>query len=112
MATEAVFMERAPDADGLQTRGLLLALQRLNRRLEPAVAAMQSTYGPEAANDPYRGLYIDHDEVRLLLTEEPGAALFQFGSDAEPLSMAGEWPPLERLQSVFGLSSADADTVL
>src|SRR6266511_2817028 len=112
LTAEAIFIERAPDADGLQTRGLFLALQRLNRRIEQAVAAMQSVYGPEAANDPYRGLYIDHDEVSRLLTDEPGAARFQHGSDAEPLSAAGAWPRLARLQRAFGLSSVDADMLL
>ena len=38
--------------------GLLPALQRLDRLLEQAVAAAQAAYGPEAATDRYRGLYI------------------------------------------------------
>ena len=51
---------------------LLLELSRLDRRLAPAVAAMQAAHGPDAAADPYRGLYVsDLEAGRLVARPTP-----------------------------------------
>ena len=52
---------------------LLPALQRLDSLIEQAVTAAQVAYGPEAAADGYRGLYINQREVERLLERQPGA---------------------------------------
>src|SRR3954468_24765731 len=62
----------ALDMDGPDVDGLFALLRRLDRRLEPAVAAMQRA-APAAAGGPDRGLYITHAEVGRLLGRPPGA---------------------------------------
>ncbi len=92
---------------------LLPALQRLDRLLEEAVAAAQAVYGPEAAADPHRGLYIGDGEVAQLLARGPGSPLFQnpgiTAPLAESLSEQSRW---HRLKQTFGLSSFDLDLLL
>jgi hypothetical protein len=51
---------------------LLPALRQLDRLLEHAVAAARVAHGPEAAANPYRGLYIGREEVKRLLARQPG----------------------------------------
>src|SRR3989442_3707083 len=60
------------DADGPSLAGLLPALRWLDRLLVRAIAAAQVAYGPDAAIDRYRGLYISQDEAERLLAREPG----------------------------------------
>jgi hypothetical protein len=47
--------------DDLQT-----ILNRLERRLTAEIATAQTVYGPEAASDPHRGLYLSETEVERL----------------------------------------------
>ena len=56
---------------------LLPALQRLDYLIEQAVTAAQVAYGPEAAADRYRGLYINQRDVERLLERQPGAGTCQ-----------------------------------
>lgn len=56
-------VEALPESNDLGTGtsyldSVLTALHRLDRLLERAVAAAQAAYGPEAAADRFRGLYI------------------------------------------------------
>ena len=37
------------------------------------MAVAQGVYGPDSAGDPFRGLYINADEVERLLAQPPGA---------------------------------------
>jgi hypothetical protein len=82
MSEGAALRTEAPRVDGL-----LAALRRLDRRLEQAVAAME-TASPGAAGDLYRGLYISLSEVEELLARPPGAPTLQpnGSSSVEP------WP--------------------
>lgn len=89
------------------------AWQRLDRLLQAAIAAAQSVYGPEAAADPYRGLYIGLGEVEALLARQPGIPVLQNAARELPLSEAlGERCRLRRLASAFQLSSFDLDVLL
>src|SRR5215470_13277875 len=94
---------------------LLPALQRLDRLIEHAVTAAQITYGPEAATDPYRGLYISQKEVERLLTRQPEASrLWSELTTAEgsaPIP-AGDGSRLAWLRQVFDLSPFEADVLL
>ena len=56
---------------------LLPSLQRLDLRLERAIAAAQSVYGQAAAADRFRGLYIDDDEIEKLLARTTGSPALQ-----------------------------------
>src|SRR5262245_25015400 len=94
--------------------GLLEAFRWLDCLLEMAVGRAQAVFGPEAANDPYRGLYTMRDEVVRLLDREPGAPVFGDAQDdgaafPESLTNAG---PLKYLASAFGLSSFDIAVAL
>ncbi len=113
--TETAFEQTELKSDGPYLDSLLPALQRLDRRLEEAVAAAQTVYGPEATTDRYRGLYISQDEVDRLLAREPGVPIFQAnGSESkQPLpDPAGEASRLRWLQQTFGLSLCDLDLIL
>ena len=70
-AEDVVFEDIGLESDMI-TGELLPALVRLDRLLERAAAAGQAAFGPEAASDPYRGLYISPEEVERLLAREPG----------------------------------------
>jgi hypothetical protein len=82
-------------------------LRRLDALLGRAVAHATEVYGPDAADDPYRGLVIGPGEVARLLGRPPGRPLFA----PEPATVAGlTHPPndaLEWLERTFGLSSFD-----
>jgi hypothetical protein len=100
--------------EGAPVDGLLAALHRLDRRLQSAVTAMQ-VGSPQAAGDPYRGLYISDAEVELLLAQPSGlATLHPNGlTSAEPESdLATPAPRLARLKAELGLSRFDLDLIL
>jgi hypothetical protein len=90
-------------------RDLLRALHWLDRRLDRAVAAMRQAHGPEAAADPYRGLYVSHEDAGRLAGRAPGAgesfaAAEEEGLDADPGTDGGR---LDRLCRAAGLSALD-----
>jgi SpoVK/Ycf46/Vps4 family AAA+-type ATPase len=98
---------------GGHVRGLLRALQRLNQRLEQAVAAAEAIYGSEASADPYRGMYISHDEVARLLVRLSSADILEASANsAQPLRSADDSPRLSAIQRGFGLSGLEADILL
>jgi len=112
---EAVFDGTGLGTSGLYIDSLMPALRRLDRLLEQAVAAAQVTYGPEAASDPYRGLYISHKEVDRLLAREPGAPTLHVDRDGPEESLpdaGGDGSRLAWLKRAFGLSPFDVDLVL
>jgi SpoVK/Ycf46/Vps4 family AAA+-type ATPase len=51
---------------------LVTALHCLDEVLQQAVARADLVYGPNAASDPYRGLYINEDEITRLFSQPPG----------------------------------------
>ncbi|HPU35488.1 MAG TPA: AAA family ATPase [Bacillota bacterium] len=96
-------------------KGILAPLRRLDRLIEKAVDLAQAAYGPQAAADPYRGLYINRDEVRRLLEREPGAPLLWSGDecieDSEPQT-GMEGSRIKWLKEAFGLSHFDLDIII
>ena len=90
---------------------LLSALQRLDKLLEQAVIKAQAVYGSEAANDPYRGLRIDRDEVKQLLKRQPGIPLFAVDPEETESDQTNN-KLLNWLQQTFGLSEFDLDLML
>jgi SpoVK/Ycf46/Vps4 family AAA+-type ATPase len=93
---------------------LLSGLKWLDRLLERAVATAQVVYGPKAAADPYRGLYINPAETERLLAREPGAPLLGADRDGadEPWPELPESSRLVWLQRAFALSRFDLALVL
>ncbi|NES77318.1 MULTISPECIES: ATP-binding protein [unclassified Okeania] len=87
---------------------LLSALQKLDKLLEQAVIKAQTFYGSEAANDPYRGLRIDPDEVNRLLDRQPGIPLFAVDTESVQTKII----PLNWLKQTFDLSEFDLDLML
>jgi len=63
---------------------LLPVLMRLDRRLSLAVERAHVAYGPSAAADRFRGLYLAEADVDRLLTRAPGAGAF-FTRDPDDL---------------------------
>jgi ATP-dependent 26S proteasome regulatory subunit len=107
MATESI-----PKPKEVQSclGALLPALQRLDRLLEKAIAAANDAYGPGAAVDRYRGLYIGPDQVDRLLARQPGAPLFHLDREAE-----GDEEDASRLawlMRAYDLSPFDLDLIL
>ncbi len=93
---------------------LLPALQRLDRLLDLAVKSMQATQGP-ATLAPFRGLFVDRQEVNRLLSQQPGMTQFQVVPQSPKDSNGEPSPnesPLPALVRTFGLSSFDADVML
>jgi AAA+ superfamily predicted ATPase len=94
---------------------LLPALQRLDHLVEQAVTAAQVAYGPEAAADRYRGLYINQREVEWLLARQPGASVLWSEQTAaeEPFpDSSSDGSRLAWLRQVFDLSPFDVDVML
>ena len=90
---------------------LLSALQRLDKLLEQAIIKAQSVYGSEAANDPYRGLRIDRDELKRLLERQPGIPLFAVNGEKTESDRVNN-TSLNWLKQTFGLSEFDLDLIL
>jgi AAA+ superfamily predicted ATPase len=102
------------ETDASDLNGLLPLLQRLDHRLEAAIAAAQLAFGTDTPTDPYRGMHVTDADVGTLLAREPGAPAFLGYGD-----LPSEFPPdlvspgsrLEQLQQTFGLSNFDLDVV-
>jgi hypothetical protein len=93
------------------------SLARLDVLLEAALRAAEAAYGPAAAGDPFRGLYISPEETRRLLDRVPGKPPFGLdGSSGRvlPWLLASLPPesPLARLADRLGLSPFDLDILL
>jgi ATPase family associated with various cellular activities (AAA) len=74
-------------------------LARLDRLLAAAADRASEVYGPNAARDSFRGLYLNADDFERLLTYPPG----------EPLLWTGDAPALAE---ELGLSAFDLDVLL
>jgi hypothetical protein len=93
---------------------LLPALRHLDWLLEQAVHTAQSVFGADAATDPYRGLYITHQQAEALLTREPAGALLRPNGSrsSHVLDQLDQDSRLVRLQRLFDLSTFDLEVLL
>jgi hypothetical protein len=101
-------------ADRLYRETLVPALQRLDRLLLLGADAAKAEYGPDAATDRFRGLYIGQAEVERLFARNPGApALQHAGLDQAPLlDVVDEAYPIAALAHQFELTPFDLDLFL
>jgi AAA+ superfamily predicted ATPase len=83
-------------------------LGRLDLRLEAAVAAMRAAHGEQAAADPYRGLYVSHDEAATLAAQEPGTPPEYADPAAAPAAAEDDGSRWAWLCRAAGLSPLDA----
>lgn len=93
---------------------LLLSLQHLDRLLEKAITEAQNVYGPEAATDPYRGLYVSRQEIDRTLADQPGCSPLKIESTELDLSSEriSNATRLIWLEQTFGLSPFEINLVL
>ncbi|NJP12315.1 MAG: AAA family ATPase [Leptolyngbyaceae cyanobacterium RU_5_1] len=93
---------------------LLPILQQLDRLLERAVSAAQVAYGPEAAIDPYRGLYLSQKDIERVLGQEPGSSPFQTDGIASEFFAEAicQVPRLTWLQQTFDLAVLDSALII
>jgi hypothetical protein len=104
----------APTGALAASAGLRSWLRELDRLLSVATAQARLAFGPEAALDPYRGLYVSDGDVSRLLAWTPGASPW-WSDDHEPPELprpAGDLPTLTRLERAFGLSAFDSAVIL
>ena len=99
----------APD-DGLALR----PFHRLDRLLAPAMAAATVRFGPDAAGDAFRGLYVTSEQAAALLERPPGAPLVTTDVPVHPgwdeittLDEGWAW-----LRAAYGLGDDELDVVL
>lgn len=87
------------------------ALHRLDERLAKAIEQASALYGPDAATDSNRGLYVTETDVVNSLNRTPGEPLFF--SDSQTFL---KWGQVEsqflRLQQIYNLTEFDLDIVL
>jgi Winged helix domain, variant/ATPase family associated with various cellular activities (AAA) len=87
-------------------------LGRLDQMLRAAVERMLATLGPDAAADPFRGLYISRDDAARLLDAWPGQPPVS-GDLAEGGDGEGDvGPELAWVAGAYGLSDFDLHVVL
>lgn len=94
---------------------LLSALRQLDLLLEYAVKNAQTAYGTEPAADPYRGLYINQDDIERDLVREPGVSPLLLNEvDLEKIfaEQLSSCPTLIWLYQSFHLSLFDLVLVL
>jgi AAA+ superfamily predicted ATPase len=106
-------------ADGLRLRYGLLAFRRLDLLLATAVAAARLRFGPEAAADAFRGLYLTAEQVERALATPAGQPLMgpapSFVPDTPPPSWAElveNNPRWRWLRDAHQLSETELDVVL
>jgi len=80
-------------ADGLRLRNGLLAFRRLDLLLATAVAAARQRFGPEAAADAFRGLYLTAEQVERALATPAGQPLVGSAPPVVPETMEDTVPP-------------------
>jgi AAA+ superfamily predicted ATPase len=97
-----------PQATGLA--GILRELERLDALLDRAVQAARERAAAETGGDPYRGLYVSHEEAEGLVVREPGAPSLAAGGWTPPERDGAS--PLGRLAEIAGLSPFETDLLL
>ena len=96
-------------------KDLLSALRQLDLLLKYKVKNAQTAYGRESVTDPYRGLYINEDDVEGDLLGEPGVSrLFSNEVDLEEMftQLVSSSSTLTNLYQSFDLSLFDVVLVL
>ncbi|HBS67794.1 MAG TPA: hypothetical protein DEA79_01170, partial [Cyanobacteria bacterium UBA11153] len=87
-------------------------LQRLDIRLEYALAAAEIAYGKSAATDSYRGLHVNSEDIHRSLSHPPGVPLFHPNAE---INLPSDFIPadsrLAQLQQQFELSEFDVDII-
>src|SRR2546430_16982979 len=112
-AMRVLYEEIPLDASRSLLDDLLPSLQRLDLRLERAIAAAQSVYGQAAAADRFRGLYVDDDEIEKLLARPPGSPTLQVEEiETQGIYVSDNSSRLTWLKQVFQLSSFEIDLIL
>ncbi|WP_410791032.1 ATP-binding protein [Kribbella sp. C-35] len=93
-----------------------LAFRRLDLLLSCAVTAARQRYGPGAAADDYRGLYLTAEQVELSLARPPGepiAGMADLGADLPSWrEVATDSPRWSWLRDTYGLTDLELDVVL
>jgi len=106
--------------DGLRVRDGLLAFRRLDLLLATAVAAARLRFGPEAAADAFRGLYLTAEQVERALATPAGQPLVGSARavvpDAVPppswAELVDDNPRWEWLRDTYQLNDIELDVVL
>jgi SpoVK/Ycf46/Vps4 family AAA+-type ATPase len=91
----------------------------LDQLLIRATMSAESLYGSQTASDPYRGLYVNHEEIQKLFTRLPGDANLNLRDDEEGEALWEERHQtlrsnarLSRLAERFELGTFDLDLIL
>jgi hypothetical protein len=93
----------------------LRILKEFDILLHRAIAAARIVYAQGLSSDPYRGLHIGEEELKLLQLREPGSSMFHTAGDEteEFLSSAvTDHTRLASLQNIFGLSLFDLQVIV
>jgi hypothetical protein len=90
------------------------SIEHLDRILRRATERVVAAYGPEAAGDPFRGLYISQRDAERLLDPWPGTPAPDIEAPEAPplLDVIDQDAALARLARAYGLSSFDLDLIL
>ena len=93
---------------------LLPLLERLDQLLQNAIRGADALYGTDAATDPYRGLYIDQDEVVSLLQRAPGEPAFSSTGQAPLVTpeLDDRTSRLATLRNSYELTPFDVDLLV
>ncbi len=93
---------------------LLQALQQLDKLLQEAAIAAENAYGAESATDPYRGLYVNQNDVERAFVREPGASpLHSQNLDLEEfLATITSDSSFQWLQQTFAASAFDIALII
>jgi shikimate kinase len=94
---------------------LMSALRRLDQRLRKTVEEARTAFGPGAAADPYRGLYVQPADAERLLAREPLVSPFHASvpeSDGPAFGPHEEGSRLAVLGRAFNLAHFDLDIVV
>lgn len=87
-------------------------MERLDKLLARAVSVAQEVYGRTAEVDPFRGLYINDEELKCLFARKPGEPLFSSIADIGIVELPNHDSRLSWLQGAFGLSQFDMEVIL
>ncbi|HUS12538.1 MAG TPA: AAA family ATPase, partial [Pyrinomonadaceae bacterium] len=116
---EAVQGLSQPAHGSVHVVDLLPAFQCLDDLLQRATTAAELVYGAPFSSDPYRGLYINQDEVTRLFSQSPSVPLFNSNNLVESEQVRERLhtallknPSLTWLARSFDLTLFDLDVIL
>jgi hypothetical protein len=114
-AASVPYQESGHTVAGRGLSDLTAALQRLDRLLDLAVKSMQGAAPGANTLAPFRGLFVDREQVDRLLSQQPGGASFRLGSrllENDEVEVVPPESPLAKLNATFGLTSFDTAVAL